>query len=844
MQSKTSTTSWLDTLLHDPIFRQHVVHHRVLPRRPPRTAPFPADLHPSLVEALQHRGVSALYTHQAAAVEAALQGQHVLLVTPTASGKTLAYNVPVLQTLLQDPNARALYIYPTKALAQDQCMAFQQLADALPMACRVAVYDGDTPAAARREIRASAHVVMTNPDMLHTGILPHHTKWLSFWTNLRYIVLDEVHHYRGVFGSHLANLLRRSRRIAEFYGCRPQFLCGSATIANPREFVERLIDAPVHLVDENGAPAGERHFFFIDPPVVDRDLNLRRSALLEGRRVAGAFISRGAQTIIFTRARLSTEVLLTYLRKDAPALGITPKAIRGYRGGYLARERREIERGLREGRVRAVVSTNALELGIDIGALQACVIVGYPGTIASTWQQAGRVGRRGTPSAVALVASAAPLDQFLVHHPEWFFESSPEHARINPDNLSILIDHLRCAAFELPFRPGEAFGSLPAEAVHVLLDFLVEEGALHKAADTYYWSAPAYPSEQVSLRTITPHRILIVEQPGGTPIGEVDRFAVHQMCFPGAIYLHEGRQYRITALDWEEGRADAVAVEVAYYTRPLTKTSVTPQNVLTQVGAHAVGEVEVVRRTTGYKQIRFFTHEVLGQHTLTLPESRLHTAAYWVSLPETCTPPRRDYGPNWETQRRKARERDGFRCQVCGISERELGRELDVHHKRPFREFGYDPTDPARANRYLEANALENLISLCPACHRRVEPPYLSEIALGLQGIAHALEHVAPLFLMCDPADIGVTSDMDNAFTRRPTIFVYEYAEGGIGFAEQLFALRARIWETVGMLIQECPCERGCPSCVGPQIETEPQHDAKQVALKVWTLLQSDEPKE
>ena len=839
MSAHTHSKTWLEPLLHDPAFQRSVVHHRILPARSAQYAPFPPDLHPALVEALQRRGIQALYTHQAAAVSAALQGRHVLLVTPTASGKTLAYNLPVLHTLLHDPNARALYIYPTKALAQDQRMAFQHLAEGLPVAPRVAVYDGDTPAAARREIRASAQVVMTNPDMLHTGILPHHTKWLSFWTNLRYIILDEVHHYRGVFGSHLANVLRRCHRIAQFYGCRPQFLCGSATIANPREFVERLIDAPVHLVDENGAPSGERHFFFINPPMVNEELNMRRSALLEGRRVAGALIARGAQTIIFTRARLNTEVLLTYLRNDAPALGVAPHAVRGYRGGYLARERRDIERGLREGRVRAVVSTNALELGIDIGALQACVIVGYPGTIASTWQQAGRVGRRGAPSAVALVASSAPLDQFLVQHPEWFFDASPEHARINPDNLPILIDHLRCAAFELPFRPGETFGSLPAEMVQVLLDFLVEEGALHKAADTYYWSAPEYPSEQVSLRTLTPYRILIVEQPGGTTIGEVDRFAVHQMCFPGAIYLHEGRQYRITALDWEQGRAEAVATEVEYYTRPITKITVTPQNVLAHEGRHALGEVEVIRRATGYKQIRFFTHEVLGQHSLTLPESRLHTTAYWACLPASFAPQRRDYGPNWETQRRKARRRDGFHCQMCGVSEDELGRELDVHHKRPFREFEYDPTDPTRADRYLLANALDNLISLCPTCHRRVEPAYISETALGLQGVAHALEHAAPLFLMCDPADIGVTTDINNAFTQRPTIFVYEYAEGGIGFAEQLFALHTRIWDTVGALIRDCPCRHGCPSCVGPHPESK--HNAKQAALMVWAALQNQE---
>lgn len=798
--------STLYRLRHDPM----VVHRRVLPSRSANYAGIPALLDDRVVAALRSHGITRLYTHQAKAIGAALRGENPVLVTPTASGKTLAYNVPVLHALVREPTARALYLFPTKALTQDQHHELERLTDHLDVSIQVAVYDGDTPGGARRTIRASANVVMTNPDMLHTGILPHHTKWLSFWTNLRYIVLDEVHQYRGIFGSHLANLLRRMRRIAQFYGCTPQFVCSSATIANAKEFVERLIGAPVTVIDESGAPQGEKEFFFVNPPVVDAELNLRRSSVLEARRIAGAFLADDVQTIAFARSRLTTEVLLTYLRGDSDQLEVSADVIRGYRGGYLPAERREIERGLREGTVRGVVSTNALELGIDIGRLEACVMVGYPGTIASTWQQAGRVGRRGGRSAAVLIASAAPLDQFLVTHPEWFFAASPEHARINPDNLHILLKHIKCAAFELPFKPGEGFGTLPAEIVAEILSFLVGEGVLHEAADTYYWTAPQYPAEGVSLRTAGDDNILVTEQPGGTVIGEVDRFSVHQMCFPGAIYLHEGTQYHVDVLEWETSRALVRPVEVDYYTRAITKTAVRPFSTFREAENRGVGEVEVTTRATGYKKIKLFTHEVIGRGELDLPDSQMQTTAYWLTLPvEVADRDRRDYGPNWAQQRLRARARDGFRCRRCGISEAELGRELDVHHKVPFREFD---------GRYTAANALDNLVSLCPSCHSRAEPWYKSDVAAGVQGLANALGNIVPLFLMCDPRDIGITSELRNVHTGYPTIFVYEYVPGGVGFAEQLFEVHEQILAAVERLIADCPCEAGCPSCVGPAL--------------------------
>lgn len=812
-----SVLSTLNRLKQQPELHRCVTHWEQIPPRPAAYAPIPRDLDPRLRGALWQRGIKELYTHQAEAFEAAERGDHFVVVTPTASGKTLCYNLPVLDTLLSDPDARALYLFPTKALAQDQRHELLDLIQAADVPIRAEVYDGDTPQSARRAIRASAQVVITNPDMLHTGILPHHTQWLSLWTNLRYIVIDEIHQYRGLFGSHFANLLRRMRRIARFYGCEPQFIAASATIANPGELMERLIDAeePVTVIDQSGAPHGEKHFIFWNPPPFNEQLGLRRSSLLEARRVASNFLADEVQTIVFTRARLTTEVLLRYLQEESAKLGLREGAVRGYRGGYLPLERREIEQGLRAGSVQAVVSTNALELGIDIGQLEACVMHGYPGTIASVWQQAGRAGRRAGASAAVLVASSHPLDQFIIQHPEWFFGASPEHARINPDNLLILVNHIRCAAFELPFAPSEGFGTVGSHVVGEVLSFLEAEGVVHSAADTYYWTAESYPAEAMSLRTAANDGILIAEQPGNLVIGEVERFSVHQMCFPGAIYMHEGRQYLIEALDWEESRAAAKRVDVDYYTQAQTKSSVALLDTFAsneEAGCHW-GEVVVTRVATGYKRIKLHTHENLGTAELSLPESQMHTTCCWITFPVEVEDQPRDYGPNWRQQRVRARGRDGFRCSHCRISEDELGRELDVHHIIPFREFGFIP---GQNDGYLAANDLTNLVSLCPTCHKRAEPWYRSDVAVGLLGAANAIGNIAPLFLMCDARDLSVSSEVRSPQTGKPTIFLYDTVPSGVGFAEKLWELHGDLIQAATDLIRDCPCATGCPACVGP----------------------------
>ncbi len=445
-------TELLDRLRAAPEHRENFVVWREMPPRPARYADVPPEADPRVVQALRARGIERLWSHQAEAAAAALHGEHVVVVTPTASGKTLCYNLPVLSTVLGDPSARALYLFPTKALAQDQLDELHGLITATGADIKTFTYDGDTPGDARRAVREAGHVVITNPDMLHTGILPHHTKWRRLFANLRYVVIDELHGYRGVFGSHVANLIRRLRRVCRFYGADPVFICCSATIANPEELAAKLIGAPVRPIQESGAPAGRKVVALYNPPVVNRELGIRRSAMQVARALAGTLIRGGVQTIVFAQSRMSVEILLTYLQRELRRPPGAPEQVRGYRGGYLPNERRAIERGLREGTVRGVVATNALELGIDIGGLDAAVLVGYPGSVASTWQQFGRVGRRQGTAEAIMVATSSPLSQYIAAHPAFIFDGAPEAGLINPDNFYILVSHLKCAAFELPFE--------------------------------------------------------------------------------------------------------------------------------------------------------------------------------------------------------------------------------------------------------------------------------------------------------------------------------------------------------------------------------------------------------
>jgi len=780
-------TQVLDTFAARDRYGEILTAVRHYPAREAQWAEFPARVHADLRAAYNAKDIRQLYTHQAAAAEAVHAGKNVVIVTPTASGKTLCYNLPVLDAILANDDTRALYLFPTKALAQDQLAELHDLNGRLANRVGVFTYDGDTPTDARKAIREKSHVVLTNPDMLHTGILPHHTRWTRLFENLRYIVVDELHTYRGVFGSHLCNVLRRLQRIARFYGSKPQFICCSATIANPGELASSLIEDNVEVLAANGAPAAEKTFVFYNPPVVNRALGIRRSYINEGSRVAQEFLKHDLQTMVFANSRLHTELILTYLQQANPQQPGQPETIRGYRGGYLPNERREIERGLREGRIRGVVTTSAMELGIDVGSLDTVVMTGYPGTIAATWQRAGRAGRRSGSACAVLVASSAPLDQFIIRHPDYFFGNTPEHAFIQPDNLEILINHLKCAAFELPIGPQETFGEVN---VPDLCSRLAEAGYFHRAGENYHWTHEAYPADTVSLRSVTSDNFVIIDITGAPQvIGEVDFPSALTTVHEKAIYLHGGQQYHVEHLDFKERKAYVKQVNVDYYTDAIRYTQVRvleiaetarsagQQKAGATSNAWAHGDVLVRSQVVGFKKIKFFTNENIGAGQLELPENEMHTTSYWITL------------------------------------------------ERPL---------------------LESL------------PYTISERQSGMFGLLYALASVATLLLMCDGRDLGTAigerppapgTESDDSPPMRmeesvgsapkeffePNLYLFDAYPGGIGFSEPLFRAHALLVRKTRELIRACPCDAGCPSCVGPAGDLAPK--AKEAALAILDRL-------
>lgn len=624
----------LDRIHNGSVLSGQISAWHSLPAVSPRYGGFPPWIDPRLRTAFGRRGVSDLYLHQRQAADLAHARRSVVVVTPTASGKTLCYNLPILQRIIEDPSRRALYLFPTKALAQDQLAGLQELLDEMDVGLKVHTYDGDTPSSARSAIRAAAHIVVTNPDMLHSGILPHHTKWLRLFENLDYVVIDELHQYRGVFGSHLANVLRRLDRVCSFYGSHPTYILCSATIANPGELAASLTGREANICLENGAPMSPRQVILYNPPVINARLGIRRSSLIEASSLATELLSNNIPTIVFARSRLNVEVILTYLQRS---LGKNKDCVRGYRGGYLPRERRAIERGLRSGDILGVVGTNALELGVDIGGLQAAVLAGYPGTVASFWQQVGRAGRRADTAAAFLVASSSPLDQYLINHPEYLLGLSPESGLVNPDNLQILSSHVKCAAFELPFDAGDLFGTTP---VTDMCDYLSVHGVLRPAAGRYYWMAESFPAEDVSLRSAATTNVVIIERSSGLErvIGEVDRFSAPMLVHEQAVYIHNGVQYQVEQLDLELNRAFVRRDNVDYYTDVtlavnLAVLSVDDSTDHKRCRANR-GEVAVTALASIFKKIKLHSHENVGWGKIHLPEEQMHTHACWWEFVE------------------------------------------------------------------------------------------------------------------------------------------------------------------------------------------------------------------
>jgi DEAD/DEAH box helicase domain-containing protein len=641
---------------------------------------------------------------------------------------------------MKNRSARALYLFPTKALSQDQLAELTALIDTLDVEIKTYTFDGDTPQTARRLIRSAGHIVVTNPDMLHAGILPHHTKWIKLFENLKYVVIDEIHHYRGIFGSHLANVIKRLRRICRFYGSDPIFICCSATIANPKELAERVTERKVELIDDNGAPSGEKHFVIYNPPIINRQLGIRKSALNEARSLAEMFIRERIQTIVFAHYRLHVEILLSYLRESfAEPFGKNIK-VSGYRGGYLPNQRREIEQGLRSGAITGVVSTNALELGIDIGALDVSIICGYPGSISSVWQQAGRAGRRSGTSLTIFIANSSAINQFLAKNSYYLLNKTPEMGIIDPDNLIISTNHIKCACFELPMPTDESFRN---DGTGEILDYLESQKILRAAGEKFHWSSEIYPAQQISLRSASPDNFVILnESDNNRVIGEVDYYSAPVFLHPEAIYLHDARQYQVTNLDWEGKKAHVKEVAVDYYTDAETKSDLKVLGISEENRgidfSKSWGEVSVTSVTVLFKKVKFHTHENVGSGNLLLPELELHTNAFWFSF--------------------------------AGEINLKIGLEGE--------DFGG-----------------------------------------ALRGLANILGKIAPLWVMCDPRDLRSISQIRSPFNELPTVYIYENIPDGVGYSEKLYNISDDIFGACREQIQGCPCDNGCPSCVGPPME-------------------------
>jgi len=728
----------------------------------------PGSVHHRVANALKASGAGRLYAHQARAIAAALDGRHVVVSTPTASGKSLCFHVPVLQALSEDANARALYLYPTKALSRDQEAGLRELMAASGLAAGAVVYDGDTPSDARRGARERAPVILTNPDMLHTGILPHHTAWARTLQNLRYVVIDELHTYKGVFGSHVANVLRRLLRVARFHGSRPRIVGATATIGNPRQHAARLFgvrEDDVELVDESGAPRGQRRFFLFNPPVVNAELGIRASCVKQAVMLASDLVRANVPTIVFGQSRNSVEVMLRYLRdavatRDGGVRGVDPDRIMAYRGGYLPEQRRDIERRLREGQILCVVATNALELGIDIGELDAVVCAGYPGSVAATWQRFGRAGRRGAESICVLVASSAPVDQYLAREPRFLLGAPVEEARIDPDNVEVLVQHVKCAAFELPFKRGEAFGSLAPEETTEALSFLEKNSVLHESGGTFHWAADAYPANEVSLRSVGWDNVVIIDLKEDRAIAELDWRSAHTMLHEQAIYQHDGDCWQVERFDYENHKAFVRRVDPDYWTDAMTyvNVSIIEQSATGRVGGTSFtggwGEVAIVEKVVGYKKIKFYTHENSGYGDVRLPEMQMHTTAFWLTVPEHVC----------------ARVVAGRAAAIAGL------RGLGV--------------------------ALETVATLALMCDPRDLGTTLGDAGEeGADGSAGGLPRKVP-----GGPGPGYC----------PTLFLYEHVPGGTGLAERIWEQQAVLLARALRLIEGCPCPTGCPSCVGP----------------------------
>jgi DEAD/DEAH box helicase domain-containing protein len=738
---------FLNRLQSDPYYQQQIARIEEIPGCDPVFGEVSPPLRPEIQQLLAGRGITQLYSHQAEAINAIRQGNHTVIVTGTASGKTLCYNLPVLESFLVNPQSRALLIYPTKALTQDQLKTLVRLTEGLKTLPAMGTYDGDTSVNNRKKLRDSGNIILTNPDMLHQGILPKHPGWSAFFGNLKYVILDEIHTYRGVFGSNVANVIRRLKRICRHYGGNPVFIGTSATINNPLQHAQELLGVPMQLVNRDGAPRGRKYFVFWNPPYLDQTKTERKSANSEAAQLMTELIGERISTITFAKARVVTELIYRYvqeqLERKSPGLA---KKIRAYRGGYLPEERREIERQLFEGELLGVTSTNALELGIDIGQLEACLVVGYPGTIASTWQQAGRVGRAKEDSLVIFIPHQNPIDQYLAKNTQYFFAKNPESAVIDPNNPHIVMGHLRAAAFEAPVGPTDCreFG----EYAPAVVELLNEAGELRQIAGKWYWRTTGFPAAEVSLRNISDNTFSIVDTAAGPPkvIGTLDEASAYQQIYTEAIYLHDGETYFVKEMNVPQKVSYVEKIAVDYYTQSITevKITITGKEIESnwRKADDGFGTVEVMIKPYLFRKIKFGSRDSIGFGKINLDPQVMQTNAFWIVPPP--------------------------------------------HTLHLVKEYGRDPVE-------------------------------------SMLGIANVLTEVLPFLVMCDTGDIGSMVDLANHGA--PSLFVYDKYPGGLGFAHRSLERVEELMAAARDLITACPCEAGCPSCVGSPLPPNPQLD-------------------
>ena len=838
----TISRELIKELRYDPIFSQCFPYWEATEKTNGHFQAFD-PIHPEIVSTLSSFGVNALYNHQFEAISRVLQdNKNVVVVTGTASGKSLCYQIPILTRFIETGHSTALLLFPTKALTHDQLHALRDFSKStLPginHASFTAVYDGDTPSSQRSLIRNNTKILLTNPDMLNIALLPYHTGWASFFQQLEFVVIDELHQYRGIFGSHICNIVRRLKRILDFYGAHPQFILTSATIGNPKELAEWIIEEPVSIIEEDTSPRGERFTSIYNPPIVNDELNIREGLLRASTKLASFFIKHDIQTLLFCRTRKFVELAVKELHRNFPD---RTNLIRGYRSGYLRSERREIETGLKNGSIKFAAATNALELGIDIGGVDAIIVAGYPGSIASLRQMFGRSGRHQTTALSILITSMNPLDQYFARFPTTLFSKPIENALIDANNPLILLPHLQSAAFEYPFMEQDKFGNLDFNQYSMFLDYLVDENYLQKRKNKYFWMSETFPSANYSIRSTASSNIILQLSEYGSKktVGEIDYNSALWMCHPGAVYYHDGNEYLVKDVDYDQMVASLTTFTGTYYTEPIKSEEISISEIQKEKEYEQYlvrfGSLEIKSQVQGYKKIETSSREILGTESLNMPTTCLNTNGFWIVLKPSCVMELKndgnwqgdvnDYGPDWPEIRRNIIQRDGYCCQSCG--RKYTLTALHVHHKIPYKAFIVRN----------QANEFDNLITLCPDCHRKAELNV--RIRNCVSGLCNVISNMAPLLVLCDSNDLGSYSETLAPFENlSPVILLHDTVPGGIGLSSSLFDRFSLLIDKCFDLVTTCDCTSGCPSCVGPDFENG--NGGKLETIQLLSLMKKD----